>query len=82
MRNLEVSIIEICSREEQGTRENFYLQQFLPLLNSSFTSSSTEHQIFETLNYTLKNLGGNSSENLATIPSGVSHKGTRKGVLV
>lgn len=39
--NLEISVLELCSREEQGFKENYYLQEYLPLLNSSFIYSTT-----------------------------------------
>ena len=37
--HLKISIIEICSAPEQGARENYYLQKYLPLLNTTFSSS-------------------------------------------
>lgn len=43
------SIIEICVKEEQGKRENFYLQKYLPLLNTTFSSSYTESSIYKSL---------------------------------
>lgn len=52
--NFEISVLELCSREEQGFKENYYLQEYLPLLNSSFISSTTEYQTFETLTSILK----------------------------
>lgn len=43
------SIIEICTSEEQGERENYYLQKYLPLLNTTFSSSFSESAIYENL---------------------------------
>lgn len=40
------SIIEICSPGEQGIRENYYLQKFLPILNTTFSSSFSESAIY------------------------------------
>ena len=33
--NFEFSIIELCDLNNQEDRENFYLQKYLPLLNTS-----------------------------------------------
>jgi len=49
--HFDVSIIEECSEEKQGERENYYLQKYFPILNSVFSSSLTESSI----NITLKN---------------------------
>lgn len=50
------SIVEVCSPNEQGIRENFYLQKFSPLLNSTFSSSFSESDIYTSLTDKLKNL--------------------------
>ena len=47
--HFNISIIEVCSPHNQGARENYYLQKYLPLLNTTFSSSYTETAIFETL---------------------------------
>ena len=47
--NFIVGIVEICGSEEQGIRENYYLQKYLPLLNSTFLSKYSETAIFQTL---------------------------------
>lgn len=52
--NFTVSIIEICDRSEHGIRENFYLQKYLPLLNSTFNSNFSETSVYETLRSILK----------------------------
>jgi hypothetical protein len=49
-----VSIIEICDRSEHGIRENFYLQKYLPLLNSTFNSNFSETSVYKTLRSILK----------------------------
>ncbi len=56
-----ISIIEITSVSEQGTRENYYLQKYLPLLNTTFSSSFSETQIYETLVKKLSILKGNGT---------------------
>jgi hypothetical protein len=40
--HFNISIIEVCSPEVQGAKENFYLQKYLPLLNTTFSSSFSE----------------------------------------
>lgn len=47
--NFDINIIEICPTKAQGLKENYYLQEYLPLLNSAFISRTTEHKIFATL---------------------------------
>jgi hypothetical protein len=57
-----VSIVETCSKDKLGNRENFYLQKYLPLLNSVFSSSITEDAINTTLKSKLKELRRSNSE--------------------
>jgi len=45
----EFSIIEICDLSIQQDRENFYLQKYLPLLNTIFKSNFSEIQSYESL---------------------------------
>lgn len=59
--HFKISIIEICSAPEQGARENYYLQKYLPLLNTSFSSSFSESQIHETLATKLSMLKDNNT---------------------
>jgi hypothetical protein len=47
--------VELCPKEQQGILENSYLQEYLPLLNSSFISNFSESIIFQTLRSILKN---------------------------
>ena len=47
--NFQVSIVEICKISELGSRENYYLQKYLPLLNTAFNSKYTEGVIFKNL---------------------------------
>lgn len=47
--HFNISIVEVCTLEVIGARENFYLQKYLPLLNSVFSSSITETAIYSTL---------------------------------
>lgn len=41
-----VGVVGICGSEEQGIRENYYLQKYLPLLSSTFLSKYSETAIF------------------------------------
>ena len=59
--HFNVSIIEECTLDMQGARENYYLQEYLPLLNSVFSSSFTEHAINVTLKNKLEALKANIS---------------------
>lgn len=52
--NFYVSVVEICNKEDSGVRENYYLQKYLPLLNSTFSSNFSDSNIFETLTSKLK----------------------------
>lgn len=47
--HFKISIIEIKSATELGARENYYLQKYLPLLNTTFSYSFSEKLISETL---------------------------------
>lgn len=47
--HFNISVIEVCSPEEQGARENYYLQTYLPLLNTTFSSSFSESAIYKNL---------------------------------
>ena len=49
-----MSIIKLCPVNKQGALENFYLQKYLPLLNSSFISYGSETAIAQTLSSLLK----------------------------
>lgn len=57
-----ISIVETCTKDKLGNRENFYLQKYLPLLNSVFSSSITEDAINLTLKSKLKELRRSNSE--------------------
>lgn len=48
------SVIEICDLNMQKERENFYLQKYLPLLNTIFKSNLSNVQNFESLYEILK----------------------------
>lgn len=54
--NFTISIIEISEIKDLGIRENYYLQKYLPLLNSTFSSNFSETAIFESLTQKLKSL--------------------------
>ncbi len=45
----EFSIIEICSLDMQQERENYYLQKYLPLLNTIFKSYLGDIQSYDSL---------------------------------
>lgn len=59
--HFKISIIEICSAPAQGAKENYYLQKYLPLLNTTFSSSFSESQIYETLATKLSMLKDNNT---------------------
>ena len=48
------TIVEVCDLNAQQERENFYLQKYLPLLNTVFKSNFSDSQIYETLYSKLK----------------------------
>ena len=50
----EFSIIEICDLSIQQERENYYLQKYLPLLNTIFKSNFSEIQSYDSLYEILK----------------------------
>lgn len=52
--NFTISIVELCETIDLGIRENYYLQKYLPLLNSTFSSNFSETAIFESLTRRLK----------------------------
>nr|ATI20280.1 GIY-YIG endonuclease [Juglanconis sp.] len=54
--HFNISIVEICTPSKLGSRENFYLQNYLPILNSVFSSSITEVLINKTLKSKLEGL--------------------------
>lgn len=56
LEHLKFSILEVCSPNEQGIRENYYLQKFLPILNSTFSSSFSESAIYTSLTDKLMSL--------------------------
>jgi len=58
--HFQFSIVEVKPATELGARENYYLQKYLPLLNTTFSSSFSETQIYETLTNKLSNLKKNS----------------------
>jgi len=50
----EFSIIEVCDLSIQQDRENYYLQKYLPLLNTIFKSNFSEIQSYDSLYKILK----------------------------
>ncbi len=50
----ELSIIEICSLDMHRERENYYLQKYLPLLNTIFKSNLSNAQTYDSLYEILK----------------------------
>jgi len=50
----EFSIIEICELNTQQEREDYYLQKYLPVLNTIFKSNLSETQTYESLYDILK----------------------------
>lgn len=53
--HFKTSIIEVKPATELGARENYYLQKYLPLLNTTFSSSFSDTQIYKTLTNKLLN---------------------------
>lgn len=60
--HFSLSVLEVCSSKEQGARENHYLQTYLPLLNTTFSSSFSESAIYTNLKSKLAMLKSSSSE--------------------
>lgn len=58
--HFKISIVEIKLASELAVRENYYLQKYLPLLNTTFSSSFSETQIYETLTNKLLMLKNNN----------------------
>lgn len=52
------SVIEICSSEQQGARENWYLQEYLPLLNTNFYEGAKISYSNPRIGYTVNNRVG------------------------
>ena len=50
----EFSIIEICSLDMHQEKENYYLQKYLPLLNTIFKSNLSDTQTYDSLYEILK----------------------------
>ena len=59
--HFKVSIVELCAPKDQPARENYFLQKYLPLLNTVYSSSITEKQIYATLSTQLANLKGTTT---------------------
>jgi hypothetical protein len=56
MEHFNLHILEICPETKLGERETYYLQKYIPILNSVFSSSITEGVIKQTLLLKLKDL--------------------------
>ena len=82
--NFIIGIVEICGSKEQGIRENYYLQKYLPLLNSTFLSKYSETAIFQTLRSILlsKKQEAGSSEGQAAGVDTANAKGRTLDVAV
>lgn len=52
--NFEFTVIEICNPNMQRERENYYLQKYLPLLNTIFKSNLNDNQTYDSLYEILK----------------------------
>lgn len=50
----EFSVIEICNLDMQEERENYFLQKYLPLLNTIFKSNLSDTQTYDSLYEVLK----------------------------
>ena len=47
--HFNISVVEECALDTLGLRENYYIQEYLPLLNSAYLSSISEKSINHTL---------------------------------
>lgn len=47
--NFNLHIVKLCPKSKQGQLENFYLQKYLPLLNSTLISHTSETSITQSL---------------------------------
>lgn len=54
--HFSIHILEVCPLAKLGERETYYLQKYMPILNSVFSSSITEGVIKQTLLLRLKDL--------------------------
>lgn len=54
--HFNMHILEVCPETKLGERETYYLQKYLPILNSVFSSTITEGVIKQTLLLKLKDL--------------------------
>jgi hypothetical protein len=56
IKQFNIHILEVCAETKLGERETYYLQKYIPVLNSVFSSSITEGVIKQTLLLNLKDL--------------------------
>lgn len=56
--HFNIHILEVCAETKLGERETYYLQKYVPILNSVFSSTITEGVIKQTLLLKLKDLRG------------------------
>ena len=54
--HFNIHILEVCPETELGKKETYYLQKYVPILNSVFSSTITEGVIKQTLLLKLKGL--------------------------
>lgn len=54
--HFNIHILEVCPETKLGERETYYLQKYIPILNSVFSSSITEGVIKQTLLLKLKDI--------------------------
>lgn len=84
-KDFNISIIEVCSPEKLGAKENYYLQKYLPLLNTTFSSSFSESAIYKSLNSKLAILsntqGKVTGQPLPTFIYEINSKGIKKTFL-
>lgn len=73
LEHFKFSIVEICSvASEQGKIENSYLQKFLPILNTTFSSAFSESAIYMSLTEKLTSLKSTTLQALG--PSNTEYK--------
>jgi hypothetical protein len=69
--DFNISILEVFFSEEQGARENYYLQKYLPLLNTTFSSKFTESAIYYSLTIKLAALKSTPDSYVSSQPISV-----------
>ena len=78
--NFNVHILEVCPVSKLGERETYYIQKYIPILNSVFSSPRTEHVIKQTLFLKLKDLRATNRVKNPTTTLVYVYEWTEKGI--